>query len=104
MAISNTIVGDTQVDVYESEGASAVTFLSMCNLSNNTVVINLYLVPSSEPLTSACLVLRDLEITAGDTYEFYHAAEKIIMDDGDKIVIEASLPTSIAVTVSSVKV
>lgn len=104
MAISNTIVSDAQIDVFESDGSSAITFLSMCNLTNNTVTINLYLVPAFNPLTSACLVLRDLEITSGDTFEFYHAAEKIILDHGDKVVMESNAPSSVAVTVSSVKV
>lgn len=104
MAISNVVVGTSQEDVFVSSGASAVTFLSLCNLTTNTLTVNLYLVPAATSVTDASLVLKNLQITSEDTYEFYQGGEKIILDNGDRIVVESSEAASLAVVVSSVGV
>lgn len=104
MAISNIVVGTTEEDVFTSSGSTAITFLSLCNLTMNTLSVNVYLVPNAASVTNASLVLKNLQITAEDTYEFYHAAEKLILADGDRIVVQSSISDSLAVVISSVGV
>jgi hypothetical protein len=104
MAIANTVVDSAPTDVYVSAGETAITFLSMCNYSANTVSVDLYLIPTGSTVSNASLFLKGLEITESDTYELYHAAEKLILSNNDKIVAVASAPNAVAVSISFVKV
>ena len=100
MAISNSLVGAGLDTVFSSNGTTALTFMSLCNTSDTATTVSIYIVPSADVPLPQHLVVTELLISAKDTFEVYHAAEKIILDNGDKIVIESDQPGAIAAFVS----
>jgi len=104
MAIANAIVETTPTTIYQSVGSTAITFVSLCNYSVSTVYVDVYLVPNGSPVTNACLLAKELELVVADTYELYHAAEKFILDNNDRLVMVSSEEDAVAVSVSYVGV
>jgi len=68
MSISVGNVTTAVANVYVSSGATAITFMSLCNYTAGNVTANVYVVPSGSTAANANIVLASLELTALDTY------------------------------------
>lgn len=88
-------VGSSIGNAYVSSGNTAITWLSFCNHTAGNVIANVYIVPSGSSAGVANQVLANLLITAGDTYQMYSAAEKILLSNGDSIQANANVTSSI---------
>lgn len=97
---SPTALGTSVANVYVSTGNSAVTFLSLCNYSAGNVSANVYVVPNGSSAGNTNVVLSNLLITAGDTYQFYAGGEKLLMSNGDTIQANAGTGSSITAITS----
>ncbi len=87
-------------NVYVSNGNSAITFLSLCNYSAGNVVANVFVVANGDSAGNTNIVLSNLLITAGDTYQFYAGGEKLLMSNGDSVQADANANNSITVITS----
>lgn len=103
MAITNTRITSTgTTTVFTASGQQAITVLYLTNTSGSTITLDVYAVKNgSTPTTSNCIYYQ-LQLTANDTYVV--STEKLILDSGDYMVVQASAANSITVTVSSVAV
>jgi hypothetical protein len=88
-----------------------VTTILVCNTYNplgaspeaQTSIFDMHLVPSGQGIaTSTTTVVRQLALPAGETFTF--DSEKIVLDAGDRIIIEGQLPANLAATVSYLEV
>jgi hypothetical protein len=105
MAITNTrLFTSSPTTVFQAAGQQAITVVYICNTSASPVLVNVYVVNNDDSTASGDdnMILSALEITANDTYIM--SAEKLILDDLDKIVMEATVPDLVTVTVSSIAV
>ena len=91
MTISTGNVGSSVGNAYVSSGNTAITWLSICNHTAGNAIANVYVVPSGSAASVANQVLANLLITAGDTYQMYSAAEKILLGNGDSVQINANI-------------
>ena len=99
-----TTVGNV---VYASTGNTAVTWMSLCNYSANTVKANIYAVPSGQVIGSNNMIICGLVLTSGnggtsggDTYQLYQGAEKILLGNGDSIQVSSNANSAITVVTS----
>lgn len=105
MAITNTrLFTSSPTTVFQAVGQQAITVIYICNTSASPVSVNVYVVNNDDSTASGDdnMILSALEVTANDTYIM--SAEKLILDDLDKIVMEANIPDLITTTVSSIAV
>lgn len=102
MAISTVNIGASATTTYTSSGDSALTFMSLCNHGTNTVTCDIHIVPNGDLPTNDNLLIKDLEIIAGDTFILYHGGEKILMENGDYVSVDASLANVVAAISSHV--
>lgn len=93
--------------VYASIGNTAITWLSLCNYSANTVQANIYAVPSGGTLGSNNMIVAGLVLSSGnggnaggDSYSIYSGAEKILLGNGDSIQVVANANAAITVVTS----
>jgi len=100
MAIANTLVGSGSNTIFLSSGNTAITFMSLCNTLSDSVTVSVYIVPAGQTPLPQHLIVTDLLIASKDTYMFYHAAEKIILSDGDYVYVASSDNDAIAAFVS----
>lgn len=100
MAIVNTVADTAPTTVYTSAGDSAITFMSLCNFSDYTQEVTIYIVPAGEIPADIHMVITQLQLTAKNTYEVYHGAEKLILSAGDYVAVRASESNSVSVFVS----
>jgi len=105
MAITNTrLFTSGPITVFQAIGQQAITVIYICNTSASPVTVNVYVVNNDDSTSSGDdnMILSALEVTANDTYIM--SAEKLILDDLDKIVMEANIPDLVTTTVSSIAV
>jgi hypothetical protein len=93
--ISNVVVGNV---VYTSGGNTAITWLSLNNWGPSNVTANMFVVPSGNTATTSNQVLYSLPLASGDTYQIYAAGEKLLLNTGDFVQVQATANTVTAVT------
>jgi hypothetical protein len=107
MAITNTRItsANTPSTVFTAVGQQAITVMYLANTDSSTAAnVSVYCVDNSASSGSSdenC-IYKDLSITAGDTYVM--DLEKLILDNGDFLDVQASAGNVITVTVSSISV
>jgi hypothetical protein len=100
MSINTVAVGTSNTTVYTSTNSSAITNLTLCNYSASNVTISLHVVPSGDTVTNTNFMLKDLPLTAGDTYILYSGSEKLLFDNGDFVSVICSAGLSVTVITS----
>lgn len=90
MSITTAFIPDVATTVYTSSGNTAITFMSLTNYDVSPVDVSVWIVPSGDSNDNTNLVLKDLAITADDTYQFYSGGEKLLLNNGDSVVAIAS--------------
>jgi len=100
MTIQVGNVTTSATSVYTSVGNTAITFLSLCNYSAGNVVANVFVVPSSGTAGNTNLIINNINITVGDTYQLYAGAEKLLLNNGDSVQVNASANTAITTVTS----
>jgi len=104
MTISVANVTTAATSVYTSSGNTAVSFMSLCNYSGNTVTANVFVVPNGGSAGNSTVVLANLELTSEDTYQFYAGGEKLLLSNGDSVRVSASNNDTVTVVVSYIAV
>ena len=100
MTIATASLTTTLSNAYVSSGNTAITSMTLCNSSGSDVIANLYVVQSSFSAGITNIVLSNILLTAGDTYQLYQAAEKLLLGPGDSIQANASANAAVAVVTS----
>ena len=109
MSIQVANVTTDGTTVYTSSGNTAITFLSICNYSASNVAANVHVVPNGGTATVDNIVLVGLELTAsgnatGDTYQFYAGSEKLLLSNGDFVVVQSTANNAITTCTSYITV
>jgi hypothetical protein len=100
MTIQVANVTTSAASVYTSVGNTAITFLSLCNYSAGNVVANVFVVPSGNSAGNTNIIINNINITVGDTYQLYAGAEKLLLNNGDSVQVNASANTAITTVTS----
>ena len=100
MSISVGNVTTAASNVYVSTGATAITFMSLCNYTAGNVTANVYVVPSGGSAGNANIILASIELTSLDTYQLYAGGEKLLLANGDSIQTNANANNAITTVVS----
>ena len=103
MITATDITQTTDTDVYTSSGESGITTLLICNHHASTdAIVNVYVVPSADTVGTSNQILKNLTIVAGDT--FVMDMEKLILDNGDTIVVQSNVANVINTVISSMAI
>jgi hypothetical protein len=100
MSITTANVTTTVGNVYVSSGNTAITFLSLCNYSVGNVIANVHVVPSGASANSINKILSSIQINTLDTFQLYAGGEKLLLDSGDSIQVNASGNSAIGAVTS----
>jgi len=96
MAVTTANVTTTDTTVYTSSGNSAVTFATLTNYSASSVTVDVHVVPDGGAAGNLNLIIANLSITAEDTHQLYASGEKLLLEDGDTIVVSCSADNAVA--------
>jgi len=110
MAIDSTVIGSSNTDLYTSSGSNAVTCIWICNTATfnpatpsvGLTYLDLHLVKNGAGITNTNLVVNGLPVPAGESVTF--DTERLILDNGDRIVANSALPANLVATVSTIPV
>ena len=100
MTIATALIGNTTANIYASTGNSAITWLSINSYGSGNVTANVYVVPSGGSAGNANVILASIELTALDTYQLYAGGEKLLLDTGDTVRVNANANNAITTVVS----
>lgn len=102
--ITATNLADTsQTDVFVSSGENGITTLMICNHTTSTdAVVDAWVIPNGSVIGNANQILKSLTIVASDT--FVMDMEKLVLSNGDKIVVKSSIADTVNTVISSMAV
>lgn len=103
MAINSANINNSNTTVYTSSGNNAVTCMWVCNVDPaQTALLTMHFVKNGEAITNTNMVIRQLPVPPYETVVF--DAEKIILDNGDRIVASADFAGVLVTTISTIQV
>lgn len=76
--------------IYTSATDTAITFMSITNVSAVDATVNIYAVPAGDTADNTTLLYKDLFLEASDTYQIYIGGEKLLLNTGDSIYVSAA--------------
>jgi hypothetical protein len=100
MPITTSNVSTTTSSAYTSVGNTVITWLSLTNYGVSNVVANVHVVPSGGTANSINKILASIQINTLDTYQLYSGAEKLLLNNGDTVQIDASGNSAIGAVTS----
>jgi hypothetical protein len=98
MSIVTNAVTSSTANVYVSASSTAITWLTLANYESGNVLANVFVVPSGSSANTQNIILANILITGGDTYQLYQAGEKLLLDLGD--TVQANCSSNLAAVVS----
>ena len=98
MAISTVSVTTVGNVVYTSSGNTAITWLSLNNWGPANVTANVFAVPNGNSAGTNNQIAYSLLLQSGDTYQIYVGNEKLLLNNGDSIQVDATANTVSSVT------
>lgn len=101
MAITNFQVADnTTTAALTASGDTAITAMYITNKTVSDGTVNIYVVPNGDTVSADYKIYNNLLIRAEDTYII--DSEKLILENGDKIYIEADATLKFNATISTI--
>ena len=100
MTIQVGNVTTSAASVYTSVGNTAITFLSLCNYTAGNVAANVFVVPSGGTPSNTNVIINNINITVGDTFQLYAASEKLLLNNGDSVQVDANANNAITAVTS----
>ena len=98
MSIVTNAVSTSTANIYASSSSTAITWLSLTNSTGSNVLANVWTVPSGGSANANNIILANILITGGDTYQLYQAGEKLLLDNNDSV--QANCSSNLAAVVS----
>ena len=98
MSIRTSTITSSTANIYASASSTAITWLSLTNYDSGNVLANVFVVPSGGSANTQNIILANILITGGDTYQLYQAGEKLLLDTGDSV--RANCSANLAAVVS----
>jgi hypothetical protein len=103
MITATNLIDTNHTDIFVSSGENGITTLMICNHSASTdAVVDAWVIPSTQSRSNANQILKSLTIVASDT--FVMDMEKLILSNGDKIVLKATASDIVNSVISSMAV
>lgn len=103
MITATNLTDTNHTDIFVSEGENGITTLMICNHTASTdAVVDAWVVPNSSARSNANQILKSLTIVASDT--FVMDMEKLILSDGDKIILKSNGADVVNSVISSMAV
>ena len=110
MAIESIAVGSTSTDIFVATGDKMISTMIFCNQElpnpyqddSNVTYLDIHLVRYLDVATTTNRIVNALMIPAGETVFF--DTERIVLQDGDKVVAVTTSPAVITCTISTVDI
>lgn len=110
MAISNSTINltDTIILTVPAEKSYAITTILVCNTAiddgtgTNNTNFDMHVIPNGQTKTDTNLVLNNIAVAAEDTFTFN--VERIVLEQGDRVVFVGKTPANLSATISYLEV
>jgi hypothetical protein len=110
MAIVNAAIATTDTTLLTVPAGKkyAITTLLVCNTATDDgtgagdTKFDCHVIPDGQSKATTNLIINDLEVAAADTFTF--AAERLILEEGDRVVVVGTTPTNLSATLSYLEV
>jgi len=101
--ITNTQIASTTTSrVFLASGQQAITTMVFCNTTISTnATVDVYVVPYGSNANAGTQIMKTLSLPATET--FVLDTERLILENNDAVYAQASAPSTITVTVSSLQ-
>ena len=103
MITATNLLDTNPTNVFVSAGENGITTLMICNHTISTdAVVDVWVVPNGGTRGNANQILKSLTISASDT--FVMDMEKLVLGDGDTVIVKSSVADAVNSVISSMAV
>jgi hypothetical protein len=110
MSIANIAISQTDSVILTVPAGKkyAITTILVCNTGTddgtgaNDSTFDMYAIPDVQSKADRNLILNSLTVAASDTFTFN--VERLILDEGDRVVFVGATPTNLVATISYLEV
>lgn len=101
MAISNTLVLNTETTLYQAGASASVAILSLflCNTDTVSHTVTVYVYPNGGSASNTTTILKSITIPASDTFQ-WSANDKLVLGPSDKVSAVADTTNKVAATIN----
>ena len=101
--ITNTIINNATTEILKTPTDGTVTAYAgvgmfLCNNGGSSETVNLYAVQNGAAASDSNIIIKNLTVSSGDTYEF--SAEKFLLNSGESIIASGTNGTLITATIT----
>ena len=99
---------DTTILTVPAEKSFAITTILVCNTAiedgtgTNNTAFDMHVIPNGQTKSDTNLVINNVGVSAEDTFTFN--VERIVLDEGDSIVLVGKTPANLSATISYLEV
>lgn len=104
MAINNQTLSTSGDNLFlcPANTEYAITCVVFCNYSAVTATINVYAIPTGSNVSTASVIIKNLELPASESFTF--DTEKFVLGSGDRLHATCSINDAITATISTMRV
>jgi hypothetical protein len=101
--IANTIINNAVTEILKTPtdgtvAAYAGVGMFLCNNGGSSETVNLYAVQNGGAASDSNIIIKNLTVSTGDTYEF--SAEKFLLNSGESIIASGANGSLITATIT----
>lgn len=98
--IKNVVIGNTATNILSSSVGESFAGIGLyfCNTSNFEEGISLHVLESNAVVSDGNMIVRNLSIPSGSTYEF--GAEKFLIQNGERIAAIGKTGSRVVATIT----
>ena len=101
--IANTIINNSVTEILKTPADGSVEAYAgvgmfLCNNGISAENVNIYAVQKGETASDSNIIIKNLTVSTGDTYEF--SAEKFLLNSGESIVASGTNGNLITATIT----
>lgn len=101
MAVSNTLILNTETTLYQAGASATVAILGVyfCNFDTVAHTITVYVYPNGGSASDTTTIIKDYNIPAKDSFQ-WTANDKLVLAPNDKISVVADITSKVSAMVN----
>tara|TARA_Y100000361_G_C10906606_1_gene211790 strand:- start:88 stop:411 length:324 start_codon:yes stop_codon:yes gene_type:complete len=101
--IANTIINNSVTEILKTPTDGTVVAYAgvgmfLCNNGGSSETVNLYAVQNGGSASDSNIIIKNLTVNTGDTYEF--SAEKFLLNSGESIIASGTNGSLLTATIT----
>ena len=100
MTTASSYITNTGANVLTSSGNTVLTWMSVTNYTAGDATANIHVMRSGGLASNVNMIVANVLITAGDTFQLYVGNEKLVLENGTSVYAIANISNALSTVLS----